>query len=141
MDGREAVVESLDRLLRYLRLPTMRACYQQQGERAAAESLGYDRYLLELVERESEARSQNRVERLLRQSRLPLEKDLASLDLKRLGARLRLLNRLALIPSTNEKFSRRNEPSLAGSASVSNGLCATPRYAESEPGNCLGIIT
>ena len=84
----QGVAESLDHHLRHLRLPTVRACYQQQAERAAAESLGYDRYLLELVERESEARSQNRVERLLRQSRLPLEKDLASLDLKRLGARV-----------------------------------------------------
>ena len=46
--------------------------------------MSYERYLLELAERECESRRSNRIERLLRESRLFLEKSLATLDLKRL---------------------------------------------------------
>ncbi len=76
--------QALDHHLRELHLPTVRSCYETTARRAESETLSYERYLLELVERESEDRRQRRVERLLRQSRLPLEKDLASFDLKRL---------------------------------------------------------
>jgi len=46
--------------------------------------LSYERYLLELAERECESRRSNRIERQLRESRLFLEKSLSTLDLKRL---------------------------------------------------------
>ena len=36
--------------------------------------MSYEQYLLELVQRECQERRNKRVERLLRQSRLPLEK-------------------------------------------------------------------
>jgi DNA replication protein DnaC len=81
------VKQALDGHLRELHLPTMRACYEANARRAEAETLSYEQYLLELAEHECEVRRHNRVERVLRQSRLPLEKDLATLDLKRLGAR------------------------------------------------------
>ena len=82
------VNQALDSHLRELHLPTFRACYQQSAHRAQAETLSYEQYLLELAERECEVRRNNRIERLLRQSKLPLEKDLASFDLKRLPAKV-----------------------------------------------------
>ncbi len=74
--------------LRELHLPTMRECFEDLARQAEQETSSYERYLLELAERECQVRRANRVERLLRQSRLPLEKDLASFDLKRLPARV-----------------------------------------------------
>ena len=70
--------------LKELRLPAIRSCFEEIAGRAASENLSYERYLLELVERENEARRQNRIEKLLRQSRLPADKTLAAFDLKRL---------------------------------------------------------
>jgi len=46
--------------------------------------MSYERYLLDLVEHECESRRSSRVERLLRESRLFMEKSLSTLDLKRL---------------------------------------------------------
>ena len=62
----------------------MRREYESAAERARQESLSYERYLLDLAERECESRRSNRIERLLRESRMFLEKSLTSLDLKRL---------------------------------------------------------
>ena len=76
--------ESLKDALRELHLPAMRREYESAAERARQESLGYERYLLDLAERECESRRSNRIERLLRESRMFLEKSLTSLDLKRL---------------------------------------------------------
>ncbi len=80
-------VELNDRLVRNLRtlhLPTIRESFESEAVRAAKESLSYEHYLLELTEREVEVRTQNRIARLLRESRLPMEKTLESFDLKRL---------------------------------------------------------
>ena len=55
---------------------------------AQQENLSYEQYLLDLIERECEVRRQNRVERFLRESRLPLEKTLATLDLTRFPQRI-----------------------------------------------------
>jgi len=74
--------------LRELHLPTMRGCFEELARQAEQETLSYERYLLTLAERECQDRRQRRIERLLRQSRLPLEKDLASFDLKRLPAKV-----------------------------------------------------
>ena len=51
--------------LKALRLPTVRACYQDESHRARRESLPYERYLLELMERECQTRRQNRIARYL----------------------------------------------------------------------------
>jgi DNA replication protein DnaC len=75
--------------LKELRMPTVRENYREAATRARRESLSYERYLLELVRAEAQMRRQNRIERLLRQSRLPLEKNLSSFDLERLPLRLR----------------------------------------------------
>jgi DNA replication protein DnaC len=70
--------------LKELGLPTMRGGFEELAHRAQQESHGYERYLLELAERECQARRGRRTERLLRESGLPLAKTLEALDLKRL---------------------------------------------------------
>ena len=62
----------------------MRGGFEELAHRAQQESHSYERFLLELVERECQARRAHRFERLLRESRLPLAKTLEALDLKRL---------------------------------------------------------
>jgi len=65
-------------------LPTIRDEYESAAQRARQESSSYERYLLDLTERERETRRSKRIERLLRESRLFMEKSLSTLDLKRL---------------------------------------------------------
>ena len=65
-------------------MPTIRDEYESAAQRARQESLSYERYLLDLTERERDTRRSNRIERLLRESRLFMEKSLSTLDLKRL---------------------------------------------------------
>jgi DNA replication protein DnaC len=74
--------------LRELHLPAMRECYQEHSDVARAESLSYEQYLLGLVEYECEVRRNKRISRLLRESRLPLEKTLVSFERKRLPDRV-----------------------------------------------------
>ncbi len=70
--------------LKELRMPTITSCYEHEAEAARAESLTYEHYLLEIIRREREQRRIGRIERLLRQSRLPREKTIESFDRKRL---------------------------------------------------------
>ena len=74
----------LGQYLKELHLPTVRECYEEQAEVARRESLSHEYYLFELIEREIEARRQNRIARLLRESKLLLEKSWKSFDRKRL---------------------------------------------------------
>jgi DNA replication protein DnaC len=74
--------------LKELHLPAMRSGFEEQARRAQQESQSYERYLLELTERECQARREHRIERLLRDSRLPPGKDLQALNLKRLPAKV-----------------------------------------------------
>jgi DNA replication protein DnaC len=78
------VKERLEGQLRELHLPTIRASYEALARQAERETLSYERYLLELCAQECQQRRAKRIERLLRQSRLPLEKSLEAFDLKRL---------------------------------------------------------
>ena len=80
---------ALGHYLKELNLPTVRACYPDWAQKAAQESLSYERFLLELVQLECEGRHQRRIERRLRESRLPLEKSLETFDLPRLPAKVR----------------------------------------------------
>lgn len=74
--------------LKTLHLPTIRACFEEVAETALKEDHGYERFLLDLSERELETRAGKRVERLLRESRLPLEKNLETFDRKRLPGKV-----------------------------------------------------
>jgi DNA replication protein DnaC len=69
-------------------LPTFRECFEELARRAVQETASYEQYLLELAERECQTRLAKRTERLLRDSRLPLEKDLASFDMGRIPAKV-----------------------------------------------------
>ena len=86
-DREVKVKEVVTEYLRELHLPAFRTNFEELARRAEQETLSYEQYLLELVTRECELRRANRIDRLLDQSRLPLEKTLASLDLKRLPAK------------------------------------------------------
>jgi DNA replication protein DnaC len=87
----EALRSDLIQYLKALHLPTIRSCYEQQAELARREELSYEHYLLELLVREQEVRQHNRTLRLLRESRLPLEKSLEVFDRKRLPPRINAL--------------------------------------------------
>jgi DNA replication protein DnaC len=78
------VTKALPACLQELRLPAVRAQYEAVARQAGAETWSYPEYLLELLERECQQRRHKRIERLLKESRLPLEKNWESLDLKRL---------------------------------------------------------
>lgn len=74
----------LIRCLKELHLPAIRACYEEQADAARRESLSYERYLQQIMEQECDVRRQNRVARLLKESKLPLEKSLEAFDRTRL---------------------------------------------------------
>jgi DNA replication protein DnaC len=76
--------ETLVGYLKDLHLPAFRQGYEELARQAQQEALSYERYLLGLAERECQERRQHRIERGLRQSRLPLEKSWTALELKRL---------------------------------------------------------
>jgi DNA replication protein DnaC len=74
--------------LQELHLPAVKQQYEAVARQASAETWSYPDYLRELLERECQQRRQHRIERLLRESKLPLEKSWATLDLKRLPAKV-----------------------------------------------------
>jgi DNA replication protein DnaC len=82
------VKETLVRCLKELCLPAFRASYEELALTAQQETLSYERYLLSLAERECQERRNNRIERLLRQSKLPVDKSWSALDVKRLPAKV-----------------------------------------------------
>jgi DNA replication protein DnaC len=79
-DSRSRLVDCL----KELHLPTVRECFDDEADRARREALSYEEYLLEIMDRERDERRQRRIARRLRQSRLPLEKTLASFVRSRL---------------------------------------------------------
>jgi len=82
------VVETLTGCLKELHLPAFRSSYEELARRAQQEALSYEQYLLELSRRECQERRQRRTERLLRESRLPLEKSWTALEWKRLPGKV-----------------------------------------------------
>jgi len=59
------------------------------ARQAPQEPLSCEQFLLELVRREVEVRGQHRIERRLREAKLPLEKSLAAFDLARLPLKVK----------------------------------------------------
>lgn len=80
---------SLKICLKELRLPTVQSCYEQEADRARQEGITYEYYLSEIMEREREVRRDNRIQRLLRESKLPLEKSLETFEMDRLPTKLK----------------------------------------------------
>src|SRR5271170_3767900 len=82
------VTAALLRCLQELRLATVRSQHEEVTRQATAEAWSYLNFLMELMQRECQQRQHNRIERLLKASRLPLEKSWSALDLKRLPAKV-----------------------------------------------------
>jgi len=85
------VMDVKPQLLSYLKelhLPTFRSAFETLAQQAQQEALSYQSYLLELATRECQERRHKRIERLLHESRLPLEKNLQTFDRKRLPAKV-----------------------------------------------------
>src|SRR6185312_3061743 len=78
----------LTRCLQELRLAAIRNQYEAVVRQATAESWGYPEFLLELLQRECQQRQHNRIERLLKASKLSLAKSWSALDLKRLPTKV-----------------------------------------------------
>jgi len=109
--------------LRELHLPTIRRKFEEEARRAERETLSYEQYLLELTRAECEERQAKKIERLLRQSRLPLDKSLETFDLKRLPAKVARQYQTLLDGSF---LDRRENVLVFGStgSGKTHGLCA-----------------
>src|SRR5271155_2038299 len=82
------VQETLTGCLKELHLPAFRSGYEELARQAQQESLSFEQYLLALAQRECQERRHKRAQRLLHDSRLPLEKSWPALDLKRLPTKV-----------------------------------------------------
>jgi hypothetical protein len=78
-----------------LHLPTVRRTYEEAARLAERETLRYERYLLDLVTRESQDRQQKRIPRLLRLSRIPAENSSGQLQPETAAAQGGDLNQVA----------------------------------------------
>jgi DNA replication protein DnaC len=76
--------KKLNHRLKELHLPTMRNFYPTLCELALKESMSYEEFLFELLEKECDERRSNRIHRLLRESKLPLEKNMENFESQRL---------------------------------------------------------
>jgi len=74
--------------LRYLQLPAMRSEWKERADAARRNEHSYETYLGELVDSECALRRHNRIERLQRASKLPLDKTFDTFDMKRLPRKL-----------------------------------------------------
>ena len=80
----DGVNGALKLLLRSFRLRGFEDCYARVADQANAANLSYETYLYEVAKVEAEERRNRRIERQLKESRLPREKTLATLDLGRI---------------------------------------------------------
>lgn len=76
-------------LLKKLKLPSFVANYQEMADKAEKEGWTFTKYLQDLAETEIADRERRRIERNLRQSCLPPEKTLATLDVTQLPRKVR----------------------------------------------------
>lgn len=81
--------KQLIELLKELHLPTFREYHAEYAVKAMNESLSYEQYLYELAQVECDVRRANKIVRLVKASKLPMEKTLDNFDLKRLPLRIR----------------------------------------------------
>jgi DNA replication protein DnaC len=81
--------QRLIELLKELHLPAMRECFAQKAQEAIKQGLAPQGYLREVLEVEWASRRQKSIQRRLRESKLPLEKTFATLQMERLDRKLR----------------------------------------------------
>ncbi|MBI9019624.1 MAG: IS21-like element helper ATPase IstB [Phycisphaerae bacterium] len=101
--------KQLIELLRELHLPMFREYHQEFAQKAMSDELGYEEYLYELAQRECELRRANKIVRLIKMSKLPLEKTLETFELDRMPLKIR---RQVKVLSAGS-FADRNENILA----------------------------
>ena len=82
MDKKE--LEQLNNCLTELCLTVVRKQYSDLAEKAQSESLSYEEYLFSVLETECETRRMRRIDRRLKESHLPLEKNLRTFEMSRL---------------------------------------------------------
>lgn len=109
MTRRKDLHKTLVNLLKELHLPMFREYYAECAKKAIREELSYQQYLLELAQRECEVRRFNKIARLIKTSKLPLEKTLENFNLRRMPLKIRQQVRILLEGS----FVDRNENILA----------------------------
>jgi len=78
----------LNKYLKALFLNTMRHIYEDVSIQASQESFSYEQYLLELAEQEYVTRWNNRIERNLKESKIPRDKNIDTFDLKRMPVKI-----------------------------------------------------
>ena len=78
----------LSRYLKELLLSTIRKSYEDMATQAQQESLSYQGYLLELAELECVNRRNNRIEKNLKKSKIPRDKNIDNFDLKRVPGKV-----------------------------------------------------
>lgn len=82
-------MESLELRLKAFRLPSFLEYYEPLAERGDKEDWSHIQYLQELSTLEAQARQDRKITRLLKQSKLPRDKTLSTLELVRLPASVR----------------------------------------------------
>lgn len=82
---------SLTIRLRHLKLPSFAALHGEVASQAEKGGWSFTSYLEHLTDLELDERRRRRIDRLLRQSKLPLEKTLATLDSEKLPTKVRRL--------------------------------------------------
>ena len=81
--------ERVSGALKQLNLSAVRSVYKAEAERARNEEISYEAYLWELIREETDQRRERKIQRLLRASKLPLEKNLETFELDRLALKTR----------------------------------------------------
>ncbi len=85
----QATCQSLQIMLRQLRLPSFVALHAEVAQQAERQGWPFDRYLQHLAEVELADRQQRRIARLLKRSRLSQDKTLDTLELDRMPVKVR----------------------------------------------------
>ena len=78
------ITEQLTQSLKKLMLPVVKGEFLDQAKKARKEEWSYEEYLFELVQKELETRENKRINRWLKESKLPTAKSLSNFDLSRL---------------------------------------------------------
>jgi len=82
---KKEITESLN----YLKLPGIKGILEEGIRLAEQETMSYADFLLHLLEQESEVRRNNKITRLLKDSKMPTDKTLHSFNMKRLPLKVR----------------------------------------------------
>ena len=79
----------LNEYLNQLYLTTARKHYIDLAEKARKENLSYESYLLLVIQEETQGRKNRRIQRWLKESQLPIEKNLDTFEMNRLPNKVR----------------------------------------------------